>query len=499
MFIFVINKFNSRMAIVYKGDKVIENVPSIKAKALRINLNNQIYGTFAEIGAGQETVRHFFRSGGASGTIAKAMSAYDKDFSDAIYGVEHDRRYVTEARLKKMLTHEMALIEARISREKHPDKMFFSFANTVATIDFAKKYKGHGWIGIKYQIDPSQGYNEILLHIRFQENDAKLQQETLGTMGVNLIYGAFYKYDNPKELLKSLYDHIDKDKIEIDTINFSGPQFDKVDNRLMSLQLLKNGMTEAVIFGPDGNNILPARLLYKKNVLALRGSFRPVTMVNMDMFEKSYEIFIRENKVEEENTVVLFEITLSNLRAEGEIDEQDFMDRAQLLGSLGQTVMISNFKEYYRLVEYFSNYTKERMALTMGVNNLVDIFDEKYYRHVSGGILEAFGKLFYKDLKVYLYPMKRKETGELINSNNLKVHPRMKELYKFFKYNGKVVDIFDFENDILHIFSRQVLKMIADNEEGWEEMLPDGVAKIIKEKNLFGYMQQNKKELIENK
>lgn len=498
MNVYFCNKqIHQRMAIVYKGDKVMENVPSIKAKALRINLNSQIYGTFAEIGAGQETVRHFFRSGGASGTIAKAMSAYDKDFSDAIYGVENDRRYVTEARLKKMLSHEMSLIEARISRDKHPDKMFFSFANTVATIDFAKKYKGHGWMGIKYQIDPSQGYNEIVLHVRFQENDAKLQQETLGTMGVNLIHGAFYKHNDPKSLLKSLYDHIDKDQIEIDTINFSGPQFDKVDNRLMSLQLLKNGMTEAVIFGPDGNNILPARLLYKKNVLALRGSFRPVTKVNMDMFEKSYEIFIRENKVEEEKTVVLFEITLSNLRAEGEIDEQDFMDRAQLLGSLGQTVMISNFKEYYRLVDYFSNYTKERMALTMGVNNLVDIFDEKYYRHMSGGILEAFGKLFYKDLKVYLYPMKRKETGELVNSNNLKVHPRMKELYKFFKYNGKVVDIFDFDNKILDIFSRKVLKMIADNEEDWEKMLPDGVAEIIKEKKLFGYLQEN--ELIENK
>ncbi|AXG71701.1 hypothetical protein KORDIASMS9_03958 [Kordia sp. SMS9] len=487
------------MAIVYKGDKVMENVPSIKAKALRINLNSQIYGTFAEIGAGQETVRHFFRSGGASGTIAKAMSAYDKDFSDAIYGVENDRRYVTEARLKKMLSHEMSLIEARITREKHPDKMYFSFANTVATIDFAKKYKGHGWVGIKYQIDPSQDYNEIVLHVRFQENDAKLQQETLGTMGVNLIHGAFYMHDKPKQLLKSLYDHIDKDKIEIDTINFSGPQFDEVDNRLMSLQLLKNGMTEAVIFGPDGNNILPARLLYKKNILALRGSFRPVTKVNMDMFQKSYDIFIRENKVEVEKTVVLFEITLSNLRAEGEIDEQDFMDRAQLLGSLGQTVMISNFKEYYRLVEYFSNYTKERMALTMGVNNLVDIFDEKYYRHVSGGILEAFGKLFYRDLKVYLYPMKRKETGELVNSNNLKVHPRMKELYKFFKYNGKVVDIFDFDNNILDIFSRKVLKMIADNEDGWEEMLPDGVAEIIKEKNLFGYLLESENELIGNK
>ncbi|QHI35591.1 hypothetical protein IMCC3317_09370 [Kordia antarctica] len=497
MFIFVTNKFKSRMAIVYKGDKVIENVPSIKAKALRINLNSQIYGTFAEIGAGQETSRHFFRSGGASGTIAKAMSAYDKDFSDAIYGIENDHRYVTEARLKKMLTHEMQLLNARISREKHPDKMFFCFANTVATIDFAKKYKGHGWMGIKYQTDPTQEYNEIILHVRFHENDAKLQQETLGTMGVNLIHGAFYKYNNPKHLLKYLYDHIDKDKIEIDTINFSGPQFETVDNRLMSLQLLKNGMTEAVIFGPDGNNILPARLLYKKNILALRGSFRPVTKVNMDMYQKSYDIFIRENKVEVDRTVVLFEITLSNLRAEGEIDEQDFMDRAQLLGSLGQTVMISNFKEYYRLVEYFSNYSTERMALTMGVNNLVDIFDEKYYRHVSGGILEAFGKLFYRDLKVYLYPMKRKETGELVNSNNLKVHPRMKELYKFFKYNGKLVDIFDFDNDILQIFSRKVLSMIASNEEGWESMLPDGVPEIIKEKNLFGYLPQN--ELIENK
>jgi len=496
MFIFVVNKFKLRMSIVYKGDSNIEDVPSLKTKALRINLNSQIYGTFAEIGAGQETVRHFFRSGGASGTIAKAMSAYDKDFSDAIYGVEYDQRYVTEARLKKMLTHEMKLLQDRIHREKHPDKMFFCFANTVATIDFAKKYKGHGWMGIKYQVDPTQEYNEIILHVRFHENDAKLQQETLGIMGVNLIYGAFYKYNTPKKLLRYLYDHIDKDKIEIDTINFSGPQFEKVDNRLMSLQLLKNGMTEAVIFGPDGNNILPARLLYKKNILALRGSFRPVTKVNMDMFQKSYEIFIRENKVDIDRTVVLFEITLSNLRAEGEIDEQDFMDRAQLLGSLGQTVMISNFKEYYRLVEYFSNYTKERMALTMGVNNLVDIFDEKYYRHVSGGILEAFGKLFYRDLKVYLYPMKRNETGELINSNNLKVHPRMKELYKFFKYNGKVIDIFDFEHDILQIFSRKVLSMISHNEEGWEEMLPDGVAKIIKEKNLFGYMQQNL--LIEN-
>ena len=477
------------MSITIKGDKSFENIPSIKSKSLRINLNENIYGTFAEIGAGQETVRNFFQAGGASGTIAKAMSAYDKDFSDSIYGIENDGRYVTESRLKKMLTHEIGLIEERVPREKNPSRLFFAYANTVATIDFAKKFKGHGWVGIKYQIEPEGAYNEILLHIRFHENEATLQQNTLGILGVNLIYGAFYKFNEPKKLLRYLYDHIDKDKIEIDTINFSGPQFERVDNRLMSLQLVKNSMTEAIMFGPDGNNILPASILYKKNILALRGSYRPVTKVNIDMYEKSLDIFKQEKRVDENNTIVIFEITLSNLRAEGEIDEEDFMSRARLLCSLGHIVMISNFQEYYKLVEYFSAYTKKRMGLALGVNNLIDIFDEKYYRHLSGGILEAFGKLFFKDLKVYLYPMLNPKNGEYTNSENLKVHPRMKELYKFFKHNGKVVDIEDFDKDNLNIFSRKVLKMLENKENGWEKLLPTGVSEIIKQKELFGYKE----------
>ncbi len=469
------------------GDREFENVPSIKSKTLRINLNKNIYGTFSEIGAGQETVRNFFRAGGASGTIAKTMSAYDKDFSDAIYGEEEDKRYVTEARLKKMLSHEMQLIEERIERKKHPNKLFFSYANTVATIDFSKKYKGHGWVGIRYQVRPEEEYNDIILHVRFHENDARLQQNTLGILGVNLIYGAYYKYDTPKKLLQYLYDHIDKDQIEIDTINFSGPRFENVDNRLMSLQLVKNGMTEAVMFAPDGNNVLPAKVLYKKNVLALRGSFRPVTKVNMDIYKNSLELFLEENRVEKDNTISVFEITLSNLRSEGEINEKDFMDRAKLLCSLGQTVMISNFQQYYKVVEYFSNYTKQRMGLAMGVSNLIDIFDEKYYRHLSGGILEAFGKLFFKDLKVYLYPLKDRRTGEITTSENLRVHPRMKELYKFFKYNGKVVDIKDYDPNILDIYSREILDKIHLKEEGWEDALPAHTAAMIKEQNLFGY------------
>ncbi len=467
-------------------DSNFENVPSVHAKTLRINLHPNIYGTFAEIGAGMETVRHFFRAGGASGTIAKAMSAYDKAFSDSIYGTEEDGRYVTQSRLEKMLKYEMELVQERISRKNNPDYLFFTYANTVATIDFAKRYKGHGWVGIRYQLAPDQKqHNEIVLHVRFKQNEARLQQETLGILGVNLIYGAFFKFDKPKKILKYLYDHIDKDTLEIDMINFNGPHFEKVDNRLMSLQLIKNGMTDAVMFGPDGNNLLPASILYKKNILALRGSFRPVTKVNMDMFHNSYEMFAREPTVDEENAVVIFEITLANLMASGSLDEQDFLDRAELLCSLGHTVMISKFQEYYKLVEYFNNYTKARIGLTMGINNLVEVFDEKYYRHLSGGILEAFGKLFFKDLKVYLYPMRNPATGEILSSNNVKVHPRMKELYKFFKYNGKVVDIIDYDPNVLDIFSRDVLKRITNGEEGWEEMLPEGVAEIIKKKKLF--------------
>jgi hypothetical protein len=479
------------MAITLKGDIDLKHVPTIKSKALRINLNRNIYGTFAEIGAGQEVVRNFFRAGGASGTIAKAMSAYDKDFSDAIYGIEEDQRYVTEPRLVKMLSHEIDLIEDRLSREKHPEKIFFAFADTVATINFTKKFKGHGWVGVKFQLDALEDYNEIVLHVRFKETDARLQQETLGKLGVNLLYGAFYMNDNPKDLLESLYDNIDLDQIEVDMINFSGPRFMYVDNRLMSLYLVKNGFTDAVMFGPDGNNLLPAQQLYKKNILTLRGSFRPVTKVNVDMYEKSIQLFCEDKKVDNDKTKIIFEITLSNLRGDkGEINERDFLDRTELLCSLGHNVMITNFQEYFKLVEYLSQFTKKRMGMVMGVYNLIQIFDEKYYRDLSGGILEAFGKLFFKDLKVYLYPLKDKETNEFITSENLKVHPRMKELYKFFKHNGKIVDIKDFNPEILNIFSREVLKMISKGEDGWESMLPEGIAEQIKAKRLFSYSRR---------
>lgn len=461
-----------------------------KQKALVINLDPNIYGTFAEIGAGQETVRHFFRAGGASQTIAKAMSAYDKDFSDAIYGKEDKNRYVTQNRLRKMLRYEASLIEKRIYREENSGRKFFSYANTVTTINFTKTLKGHGWVGIRFQSEPDKEYNEIVLHIRFKETNATHQQETLGKLGVNLIYGAFHYSDNPRRLIESLYDHIPKDTIEIDMIDFSGPNFEYVDNRLMSLQLVKSGMTEAVIFTPEGTNMLPADLLYKKNIFAVRGSFRPVTLVNIDMFNNGLEMFMADNHCNENNLEVLFEITTANLRRAGDIDERDFLDRVDVLGKLGYNVMISNYSEYYRLTDYLAGYTNQKIGVAMGVNNFIDVFNEDYYQDLSGGILEAFGKFFKKDVRIYLYPYLDPETKETLTSENLKFTEGLQQLYQYFKLNNKIVDIKNHNKKYSGIYSLEILRMISENEKGWEDQLPEGVATMIKERCMFGYRNE---------
>ena len=468
---------------------LIKQILTPKQKALNINLDSSIYGTFAEIGAGQETVRHFFRAGGASNTIAKAMSAYDKDFSDAIYGKEIKNRYVTQNRLRKMLRYEVSLIEERLDRAKNPGKKYFSYANTVTTINYDKTMKGHGWVGLRFQLHENEDYNEIVIHVKFRENDATSQQETLGSLGVNLIYGAFNYSDNPRRLIESLYDDISVDKLEIDMIDFDGPAFRYVDNRLMSLQLVKLGMTDAVIFNSEGNNMLPADILYKQNIFAVRGSFRPVTLVNIDVLEHGLEMFMKENNACVEDTEVLFEITIANLRAAGDIDERDFLDRVDVIAKLGYNVMISNFSEYFRMVDYFSTFTSGKIGVAMGVNNLLDVFDEEYYEDLPGGILEAFGKFFKKGMRVYLYPYKDTVTGELLSSENLKVHPNLKELYKYFKLNKLIIDINNFNPEYLEIYSRDILRKISCAEKGWEEQLPNGVADMIKERGMFGYKE----------
>ena len=454
-------------------------------KAIRINKDKTIYGSIVEIGAGQEVARQFFRVGSASKTIAKTMSAYDRDFSDAIYGKESDGRYVCKSRLNKMLDQEYGLLEKRLNRKDHKDTRYFVFADTVTTINYDRTISGHGWIGLRFQLDPKKEPNDFLIHVRLKDQEARIQQETIGVIGTNLMFGCFNESD-PKEILNQLFDNLSRENFEIDMVEVLGPDFENIDNRLLSLTLVKERMTNAVIFTPDGKNKYPSDVLFQKNILILRGSFRPVTKVNIDMLSKALGKFEENNKVEKENIQLLFEITLSNLMSDGQLDERDFLDRADILCSLGYTVMISNYKKYYKLCEYLSRYTDRRLGLIIGVDNLVEMFEEKYYRNLNGGIMEAFGIMLTRDIKIYLYPSQPSSDKELINSKNITVHPRAKSIYKYLTNNKRIEDL-DYQKEILGIYSRDVLKKIKSCETGtWEHMVPEGVADIIKEKSLFG-------------
>lgn len=309
-------------------------------KALEINLNDNIYGTFAEIGAGQEVARYFFQVGAAAGTIAKTMSAYDKVYSDKIYGPEASGRYVCESRLYKMLDHEYDLMDSRLQNERHGTK-FFVFADTVSAINYSRTIKGDGWLGLRFQLDPDGAPNDIVLHAKMLDKDNKLQQQAIGILGVNLIYACFHYHNDPETLLQSLIDNL-KDRMAIDMIRLTGPNFENVDNRWLSLMLIKHGLSDVAMFGPDGKNIHASEFLYKRNALVVRGSYRPATLVNQDMIKASWEQFRNESDVDPSKAVLLTEITLDNLCSTGDLDEKDFLDRADILNAMGQTVVISN-------------------------------------------------------------------------------------------------------------------------------------------------------------
>jgi hypothetical protein len=457
---------------------------STKERALIMNLDKNIYGSFAEIGAGQEVAANFFKVGGASGTIAKTMSAYDMDFSDAIYG-KHDR-YVCEPRLKTMLDQEYGLLGERLPKRASHTR-FFAFANTVEALNYEKTNRPHGWIGCKFQLRPNSEPNRCIIHVKMHDNDAIQQQSALGIVGVNLLYACMFISD-PEVFLNALTDDLSSGRIEIDMFKLVGPDFEHVDNRLMSLKLVKNGLTRAAIFGPDGSVHQPSEMLYKKNVLILRGRFRPVTHVNVDMLLAARRQFKQEEDVEKKRIVVLSELTLTDLSSDGEIDEQDFLNRVDIICSLGQNVMISNYPEYYKLVEYLSRYTKGyKLGIILGIYNLTRVLDEKYYTNAKGGLLEAVGNLFGGNVKLYVYPSKRAGEDALYTLNDLQLPEKVKPLLEYLKLNDKLMQIEDADIDNLKIISDDVLEMIRGGEDGWEKYVPKKVAAAIKENCLFDY------------
>lgn len=456
-----------------------------RQKALRINLDLRRYGTFAEIGAGQEVVRWFFRVGGAAGTIAKSVSAYDVAVSDAYYGA--CERYVCRQRLQSMLDYEFEGTLGQLNEARGDTTAFFAFADTVS----ARNYKGtnecHGWMGVKFQAHPRDQASQVIIHVRMLDADNALQQEALGVAGVNLLHGAFFRHHEPEQLVESLLDNLSIQRVEIDMIEFSGIAFRQVDNRVMSLRLVQIGLSTAAMFAADGAVLQPSEVLYKRPILVERGSFRPVTHVHLDMLRCAREQFLREPGVRREEVVELVELTMHSLLAAGELNYRDFLARADLLAAEGMTVLVSNYFEYYRLAAYLARYTKKRIGVAMGAGSLRDLFDEKYYTELEGGILESFGRLFKNDLKLYIYPLLDPASGDLTAVQNLEVDPKVRKLYGYLVDRGCIEQLSNFNDSYLPIWSRDVLERINRGDPSWEEMVPPKVAEVIKRRGFFGY------------
>ncbi len=458
--------------------------PSTEQKALAVNLDQRRYGSFAEIGAGQEVVRWFFRVGGAAGTIAKSMSAYDMKVSDAIYG--RASRYVCRERLEAMLDHEHKLNLDRLSEVRGDTTTFFTFADTVSARNFKGTNDCHGWMGIKFQAHPQDEDSQIIIHVRMLDDEAALQQEALGIVGVNLVYGAFAFHHEPELLVASLLDGLSTSRVEIDMIEFSGIEFRHVDNRLMSLKLVELGLSGAAMFAANGEVLQPSEFFYHKPILVERGSFRPVCDVNLDMLTSAHQQFSKLPSVVGKEVVQVMELTMNNLKSGGQINLTDFLARADVIAACGMPVLISDYFQYFRLASYLSQYTKESIAITMGAGSLVELFDEKYYTGLQGGILESFGRMFKNDLRVYCYPMQTDE-GELTTCDNLKIDPQLSQLFGYLRERGNITDIKDYDQECLKTRSRDVLTMIKSGDPGWEARVPEVVAEVIKRKAYFDY------------
>src|ERR1700682_4828410 len=460
---------------------------STDQKALKVNLDPARYGTFAEIGAGQEVARWFFKVGAAAGTISKSISAYDMAVSDAIYG--RSKRYVSRERLQSMLDYEHGLNLERLRSSREDSTAFLTFADTVAARNYQGTNECHGWMGVKFQAHPRDADSEVIIHVRMLDDENGVQQEALGIVGVNLLYAAFFLHHKPHQMVESLLDNLTTKRIEIDMIEFSGIEFRHVNNRVMSLKLVQLGLSGAAMFGPAGEVLQPSEVLRKRPILVERGSFRPVTKVNIDMIHCAHERFAVEPEVQAGQIVQLMEITMRNLLAEGHIDLTDFLARADVLAAAGKTVLISDYFEYYRLAAYLTRYTSQPIAVTMGVSSLEDLFKEQYYAELEGGILEAFGKLFTKDLRIYVYPLRDPATGELRTVQNIRMPGDLHSLYCHLVERGRIKQRDNFDESVLHIFSRDVLRRIKEEDPSWETMVPPEIAEVIKHRRFFGYRE----------
>lgn len=458
---------------------------SIKEKALKINIESHYFGTIAEIGGGQETARNLFQAGGASNSIAKTISAYDKKYSDHFYNHGEPSRYVAEDRLEKMLSSEYTELLEVIAEDC--EKRFFAFANTVETLNFHKTNNGHGWIGVAFEGSNRHIPNVIYIHVQLKENDGLLQQYTIGAIGVNLMYGALFQPDKPRNLIKTLLDNLDTERLDVDYIFMNGPDFMGVDNRLLNLFLVSEGMTAAIMFDKDGKVQQPSDMLYKKNVLAIRGVFRPINNLGLEIVKHSHDKFSRDQSYTAENTITFCEMTLNNLMNGEQIDEKDFLDRVDVLNAMGQCVMVSRFLRFFTLTEYFTKFKMLRLRLVMGTPTFIKVLDHSYYKDLRGGLLEAMGRMLGENIKIYIYPSVDHASGRVIFPNDLHLPDDVYHLLKYLEMNRRIVKLENAKTEYQDITSEKVIELIEHSSPELSEVVPQEIEKMIRDNKLFGY------------
>lgn len=458
---------------------------SATAKALQINLDQERYGTFAEIGAGQEVARHFFVAGKASQTIAKTISAYDMIYSDEIYGKEKNGRYVCESRLLKMLEKEYNLLIKRLSTPRGNKTKFFAFANTVAT-GSAEAFKCHGWVGVRFQQKAGGAYNDIIMHVRMMDRHRLQQQEALGAIGVNLIYSAFYKLNDPFKFLPCLVEGLKEDQIVIDVIKFSGPDLAHFNNKMMNIKLVHLGLSDAVLFGENSEILNIGDAVYGKSLLIQRGHFHPMTKTHLDVLEKGQVQLkndLKNMKVKGQEILVMNEITL--VKNDPKFDLDDYLHRIESLSLMKIPVLISQFKLFYQMKSYFRKYTQNPMGLVMGASQLEKLFDPQHYQNLEGGIFEGLGKLLDPQSKLYIYPHKNEKI--CLTTKSFFPKTETKHLYQHFTENKQVVDISGCDESEFYYHSAEVNELIMKKDKRWEKLVPEPVKNYIKSKKVFGY------------
>ena len=458
---------------------------STKEKAVQINIESGYYGTIAEIGGGQETARHLFQAGGASNTVAKTVSAYDKSFSDHFYNEGQPARYVAEERLSKMLSYEynelVQILEAKI------EQRFFSFANTVETINFSKTNQGNGWLGIALEGSDRHNPNRFLMHVKLLEKDTLLQQYTLGTLGINLIHGGLFHGKDPRNILAGLLDNLDTDRVEVDYVYSDGPDYNWVDNRLLNLMLVSRNMTPAIMFDPQGRVQQPGEMLYRKNVLLVRGYFRPINNLGMELINDSMHIFKRDENYKPDNTITCCEISLNYLMEGEEVKEKDFLHRVDLLNLMGQSVMISRFGRYFELVNYFAQFRMIKLRVVMGLPTFDKLFADSWYDDLKGGLLQAMGILFQENVKVYLYPGYQPDEDILIQPDDNHFPPAVRPLWDYLYQSGKIIIIRDISTENMSIASGKITELIESGSKELSKHLPKPVYNHIVKHGLFGF------------